>query len=284
MNGQVLLQNGTTGVHLNGTWWTTTAQDLPPSAQCLTETDVDYRGFDLYYVNNTMDPGTCCKLCRNDSTCAAWSWTGDTTLEGADPAWAYRCYIKSSSAGRGPYAGHVSGSPGIPQRRLARQTAAAVNGVSPTLGPFVGWNITYLADSTPFVVSFLFYAQHDLLVFAQWFPNGATAINITTSINTTTQGPLKEFASSTTPATMFPTFTAAPELRQAAAGLGAVTWAGRFAYSQIARDQGLCSLLQQVAGAEGGPLVLYNSSGVAGQLASVLVLSPLNNFKGSILG
>jgi hypothetical protein len=265
----IVLQNGTTAIHLNGTWWSTTAATDP--SQCVSEHDIDYHGYDLSYVDNITDPDTCCSLCSKEPQCQFWTWTANTA-NSVDPPWAERCYLKSSNAGRTPYTGHVSGTPAGRERRLSRSGARGDSGTSPTLGIWRSWNISYVAGDVPLEVAFVFFPVVGLVVFETRVPLGASHVNLTVAINSSST-PLTEFASSMQPATIFPALVPAP----GCVHISTVTWAGRFAYAQLNRELDPCAALQQGGGSEGGPLVLH-ANGTA------MVIGPMANFKSSILG
>ena len=294
--GQPWLQNSTTAIFLNGTWYSTTSPSsnsengLTP--QCNIEKDVDFRGNDLYYVDDAQGADVCCSYCAKEPQCAAWTWTGQTntdtsntpsiTKENALPPWANRCYLKTSTAGFAHYPGHVSGVHPGRERRLVRVGAQPYSGNSTSLGAFRGWNISYMADRTSFVVSFIFYSDVELLVFSQWYGDGVHALNLTHAINSTF-APVNEFASSMQPSTLFPTFIPADGAAASSKTFGYLTWQGRFASALWGADIDLCSSLSHVGGAEGGPLVVFNSS-ESDRLAHSLVWSSFNNFKATILG
>jgi hypothetical protein len=274
--GAAWLQGGATGVHINGTWWTAAGPAAGQGA-CATERDIDCRGSDLYYVNDTSGADACCAACAAEPRCAAWTWTAQTGAGApAPPVWANRCYLKTSCIGRQAYAGHVSGTVRIPEARLVRAGAVEASGEA-ALGAYRAWNITYRAGEVTFITSFMHFPKADMLLFAQWFPEGARAINITRAVNQTVLSST-EFASSMMPSTMFPSFTRVNSVQ----GFGVLTWAGRFASAQSAVGLDACAALEYAGGAEGGPLVLFNASGAAA--GGAIVWAPYSNFKATILG
>ena len=146
-----------------------------------------------------------------------------------------------------------------------------------------GYEIRYSANgTTPVTTSFALDAATGAFVFTQSFPLGATGVATLVPLNSSAgAGALGEFASSTTPATQFPAFAQAAGAD--AAGLGFVSWAGRFFSSLGAGSGGAASAFDAAAGgAEGGPIVLF--AGGSGAAGDALVLSPLDNFKGTMLG
>ena len=156
-----------------------------------------------------------------------------------------------------------------------------------------GYEIRYSANSTtPVTTSFALDAATGAFVFTQSFPLGATGVATLAPVNSSAgagagadafagAGALGEFASSTTPATQFPAFAQAAGAD--AAGLGFVSWAGRFFSSLGAGFGGAAAAFDAAAGgAEGGPIVLF--AGGSGAAGDALVLSPLDNFKGTMLG
>eukprot|EP00047_Mylnosiga_fluctuans_P006639 m.248165 g.248165 ORF g.248165 m.248165 type:complete len:903 (-) comp15649_c0_seq1:81-2789(-) len=279
VQGQVWLKNSTTGLAINGTWWTTTAPSTGPPGTCTFEQDIDYAGNDLYFIDDTTGGDACCKACMGEPRCTAWSWTNVTFAATRDSSvpWANRCYLKTSTAGRKPYPGHVSGTRTVSQQRLARTGADAGQGTD-RFGNYRSWSIYYRAATTPVTFSFLYYPALAAVGFRQTYPQGATAINITTPVNQSAAGGLTEFASSMLPAAMFPSFTAGSSF----GNFGTATWVGRFAHTQTATGLDACAALAQAGGAEGGPLVLYNNT--PDVVADVLVWAPVDHFKATILG
>lgn len=75
---------------------------LPPlPAQCTIDADFDYNGFDVATTGPVQAAQECCDVCAQHPACSVWSWnSGGNQL----------CYLKSSSAGRVPTAGVVSGT------------------------------------------------------------------------------------------------------------------------------------------------------------------------------
>jgi hypothetical protein len=158
--------------------------------------------------------------------------------------------------------------------------------------PGGGWQIEYVAGSTPVTASFAPATPDGALGFALTFPAGAAGVNITTPVNATvsssSSGPrgLAELASSTAPACGFPVFVQPPAASApAAASLGYLTWTGRFFGALYAGGGGAAAGLAAAAvGAEGGPLVLFDGAPAAGPVRRAAVLSPWGHFKSTQLG
>ena len=317
VHGRGWFRNGTTGMSLNGVWYTTTA--AIDNTACSLQADVDFRGNDLRYIDNITEFSPCCQLCAAEEDCTAWTWTGVTNIgtpsnhpvlsnpahhdipsnrsnPANPPAWANRCYLKSSAAGAIAYAGHMSGTKTL-QRRLVRIGATAVSGQQPELGPYVGWNITYEAGHTggnrgfpkaivtPFIVSFLHFPAAETLLFGQWFPQGAIDTNVSFFNNATAAVGPTEFSSSMQPATVFPSFTAHADAD--AKNFGAVAWTSRFAPLTNNNGISMCNALKMVGGAEGGPLVIFDAVGQNssnGTGVAVVVWSSFDHFKATQLG
>jgi hypothetical protein len=158
---------------------------------------------------------------------------------------------------------------------LTRLGATNVSGTDPALGAWDGYTIQYAAgdaSATPFTVTFRAFANS--FEFEQVLPSGAHGLNLSVPVNTTSARRLGEFGSSQTPSTLFPNFAAAAS----PAELAHLTWTGRFCAP--ASGSGAWAAL---AGAEGGPRVIFNSSDV-GVARSALVLSAANHFHGAFLG
>ena len=277
------LVSGPTSVHVNGAWFSTAAAAPAPAPNCSAPLhDIDCRNSDLYYFNTTSI-ADCCENCSATPACGAWTFTGVTEQRAADPppSWANRCYIKAGCDHQG-YSGHTSGiAPSAAPQPLTRV------GAGPSGDGSGGYEITYDANGTSIVTTFALNKSSDAFVFSQRFPQGAAGgVNILTPVNSTSvggSGGLREFASSGSPATQFPVFLEAPN-STIAAGLGYVSWAGRFFYSMGASSGGANAAFGDAAvGAEGGPVVLF-AGGAAGAAGAALVLSPLDNFKSSMLG
>jgi hypothetical protein len=202
MGGAAWLSNGTTSVHLNGTWYAA-GEEAPSNSTgaCLELQNVDCHGNDLYSFPST-DPSACCANCSLTPSCGAWTYTGTTepappvragsgdgdAQAGALPPWAYTCYIKSNCDGKETYGGHTSGlPPGDSPAALQRLSAGAVNGSSPGIGAWSGWAIEYLAGAVRFTTTFQYYPAAQLFVLEQSFPDGASALNVTAypSLNST---------------------------------------------------------------------------------------------------
>jgi hypothetical protein len=264
------------GFHSNGTFYVSPA---PPGASCAAPlNNTDCRGDDISFFNTTS-PSACCAACAATAGCGAWTFTGETDAGAAPPPWAHRCYLKSNCAGRGTYAGHTSGIVAAATAPLARVSAGAASGRDARLGAWTGYALAFEGAGVQFTATFKFFAASDAFVFEHAFPAGVAALNLTTPVNTTTG--VGEFASSSAPSTAFPSWV--PGSSADAAALGSATWAGRFAYADASAAGGAAGALARCGGAEGGPVVMWapQSSAIAG---AALVLSPLNNFKGSIMG
>jgi hypothetical protein len=283
--GAAWLASAPTAVHVGGAWFASASASASATAaaNCSRLQDVDCRGDDLFFFNST-DPQECCANCSATPGCGAWTWTG-VTAAAAPPAWANRCYIKADCADHQSYAGHVSGvAPPAPPLPLTRLGAGPSDGGG-------GYEVRYSANGTLLTTSFAMDAASGAFIFTQSFPQGAAGgVAILTPTNATGKAGvvdpaaarrppprLGEFASSGKPATQFPVFVAG----NASSELGFVSWAGRFFQSFGSGGGGADAALAAAAGgAEGGPIVLF-APGAQGLAA---VLSPLDNFKSSMLG
>jgi len=285
-DGAAWLESGPTAVHVAGQWFSSDAAGLDAGA-CSSLPDTDCRNQDLYFFNST-DAAACCANCSATPSCGAWTWTGVTDSagrDGAPPVWANRCYIKSGCDYQS-YAGHASGLP-----PAALPAALTRLGAGPSSDGSGGYDVRYSASngSVLLTVSFALDNATNAFVFTQSFPLGAAGVNILTPSNSTVagaaaprpHGPLAagEFASSTTPSTQFPVFREAAN-SSAAERLGFLSWGGRFFGSYGSAAGGADAAFgQAAAGAESGPIALFD--GASGR---ALVLSPLDNFKGSMVG
>lgn len=266
-NDTVVLNSGTTAVHLNNSWWvaSSTGGDV-----CSNITDVDCRGNDIYYFN-TSSASECCENCSATESCGAWTYTGVTAPPlSAPPSWAYRCYIKSD-CNRQSYAGHVSGVKAQQSNPLTRLGAGPISGTHPSLGAYTGWKIDYVAGSTPVSTSFLSFPTTAVLLFNLTLPDGATLMNLSTPINSTEKSYVGEFSSSQVPSTQFPVWTPVP-------GLRFVSWGGRF-FSDFSGEW--ANAMTQ--GAEGGPISFFAAQAQP-QAFSAVVLAPFDHFKSSLFG
>ena len=277
------LQSGELGFHSNGTWYVSPA---PPRDSCASSplNDTDCRGDDVSYFNTTLAQ-TCCAACAATAGCGAWTFTGETRGggEAAPPPWANRCYLKRDCNGRTPYAGHTSGVAAGATAPLVRVHAGAASGRDARLGAWTGYALGFeAAGGVPFTATFKFFADVDAFVFEHSFPAGITLLNLTAPVNSTTTPGVGEFESSTVPSTAFPAFL--PGGGADAAGLGSASWAGRFALADSSPAGGAAGALARCGGAEGGPVVMWAPPASAGAGAAALVLSPMTNFKGSIMG
>lgn len=272
--GGAWLASAPLGFHSNGTFYISPAAPATSCAAPLNDTDC--RGDDISFFNTTS-PSACCAACAATRGCGAWTHTGLTAA--APPAWANRCYFKRDCSGRSPYVGHTSGVIAAATAPLARVSAGSASGSNEALGAWTGYTIAFEGAGVPFTTTFKFFAGADALVFEHAFPAGVGALNLTAPVNSTTG--VGEFASSSAPSTAFPSWV--PGDGDDAAALGSATWAGRFAPASSSPAGGAAGALARCGGAEGGPVVMWapQSSAIAG---AALVLSPLNNFKGSLMG
>eukprot|EP01064_Diplonema_japonicum_P021834 TRINITY_DN313_c0_g2_i1.p1 TRINITY_DN313_c0_g2~~TRINITY_DN313_c0_g2_i1.p1 ORF type:complete len:783 (+),score=193.61 TRINITY_DN313_c0_g2_i1:56-2404(+) len=157
---------------------------------------------------------------------------------------------------------------------LTRVSGSLVNGTDKNLGDWEGYSVKYtFGQSQRFETTFMRYTAHQLLVFEQYFPEGATQTNIT-NVESMTAGRLgfpEEFNSSTTPVATFPAFTVCDGFP-----IGVKTWGGRFAVYNA-------TTVLAPEGSVGGPVVMHDVD--AGALnGTAAVWSPFNNLKSNILG
>lgn len=276
------LVSGPLGFHHRGVWFTNAASAAPDVCSPLENRDC--HGDDISFFNTTS-AAACCAACNSTPGCGAWTLTGVTESSistDAPPPWAGRCYLKNDCNGGMPYGGHTSGVRSASSAPLQRVGGTLASGTDPRWGAWSGYALSYMGGAgsdIPFTASFKFFAALDAIVFEHAFPAGIDGLNTTTPSNTTT---LHEFASSTAPATAFPSWVPGPA--PSAASLGSATWAGRFAYTNAQRSGGAAGALAAFGGAEGGPVVIWPPPTAGAPPASALVLSPSAHFHGTILG
>jgi hypothetical protein len=282
IGGDTWLISGKHGFHSNGIWYLLNATNSS-NTTCSSYQDTDCRGSDITYINSTTSESVCCAACAATPGCNAWTLTGDTVTS---VPWANRCYLKTDCSGKQEYTGHVSGIINTPISPLVRVTAAPISGSDSILGSYTGYEISYTGNAIPFLISFKYYTSIDSLIFEHSFPIGASNLNVTSVVNTTSSSSLLnvEFSASTIPSTAFPVWL--PAATSDASTLGSATWAGRFASSVVSTNGGVAYALNNLCnfGAEGGPLVLWDRKNTSIGTGDTLVLGPLFNFKGSIMG
>ena len=206
-----------------------------------------------------------------------WYLTNATAAHACEPIVDTDCLVN----GRTSYTGHTSGVVTHGIAPLVRKSAMAVNGSDTLLGDWKGWAITYNGGGTSFSTIFKFYAVEDAIVFEHSFPLGVTLLNLTFPVNAT-GAQVSEFASSLAPSTVFPSWVSANGVD--AGALGSATWAGRFAGAQSSPAGGAAGALARCGGAEGGPIVMWAPQNSAAVPGAALILTPLSNFKGTIMG
>ena len=174
---------------------------------------------------------------------------------------------------------HSYGNWLTPQNGLNKTSEGTTNGTKEHLGDWNGYYFTYQFNTPDGIKHFTTTIQvvkgTGLMLFEQFFPEGASHVNVTDiPPNSSTDDEKldrREFSSSLSPLAYFPSFTV-PESYP----LGTVTWSGRFSiYSQE-------TTLRPV-GSEGGPYILYNKSSTDTTKTTV-TWGPFDNLKSNILG
>ena len=266
--GAPWLASGPTAVHVGGAWFSTAAPPAQPRSLVYSAGFLAAGGDLRVAAPGALTLAAAQAWCTANASCAGLTYAGGA---GAIPPNSSVYFKEAMSAGVTPNAGWSAYvlAP-LPLTRL---------GASPS-GDGSGYEIRYSANgSTPFTASFALNSSSGAFVFTQRFPLGAAGVATETPENASSLG---EFASSTTPATQFPVFVEAPGSPDAA-GLGFVSWAGRFFQALGAGSGGAAAAFTAAAGgAEGGPIVLF--AGGSGAAGAALVLSPLDNFKSAMLG
>ncbi|XP_062516980.1 uncharacterized protein LOC134192275 [Corticium candelabrum] len=162
------------------------------------------------------------------------------------------------------------------------------NGSTPGLGQFSAISLslqTAGSDSIRLVNTIKYYTKHDLFLFETSFPQrvtgmaqdkpGETTIN---KSNRKVGNRVGEFWSTTTASTFFPAFDFSNTSKLHS--LGYAEWHGRFSSDSNSYGVGLKSFK---GGTEGGPVVLFNTTGeVARNQSDAIVISSFNNFKHAI--
>eukprot|EP01060_Flectonema_neradi_P034904 TRINITY_DN6260_c1_g1_i2.p1 TRINITY_DN6260_c1_g1~~TRINITY_DN6260_c1_g1_i2.p1 ORF type:complete len:789 (+),score=122.23 TRINITY_DN6260_c1_g1_i2:47-2413(+) len=164
-----------------------------------------------------------------------------------------------------------------PDNGLTKVSSGQASGDKANIGKWEGYYFLYQFNSTGevknFKTTFQVVTGTGLLLFEQYFENGAEHVNVTglPPNQSSTAHSIGEFSSSTSSFSLFPSVRVAPSFP-----LGTVTWSGRF--SVFSQETTLKPI-----GSEGGPYVIYNKSSIDTNSTAV-TWGPFDNLKSNILG
>lgn len=146
------------------------------------------------------------------------------------------------------------------------------DGIGEYLGLSVDWQLG--SSSRHWQTNYVVYPAIGALRFQQVFPTGCPQANVSALPTNTSSSPhsVTEFQSATKSSSRFPSFQATNETLLGST-LGYITWTGRFMHDRSSHGVGLKGYN---AGAEGGPLVLFDTS--VSEATPTLVLSSFDEF------